>query len=441
MSPILQILAYVCLCAGVQSVHQVSWLPCLFTDEHVFLDPDGHMRTEHVPRDAVLQFGQTGDPPANPHAVTFLVTGSKLDLRRFLEGAEAEQLECELRRYSTKGVHDIRWPVQGSAGQEHNRWFSCTLAHAKGLFKVTGFLRHPSDRPPPDHQEYHSWPAIRDGETLVTSVAMVIKTRSPSVRAALGSGQKLHCHFSADHKGPNVTVEWHRRRRGEVTRLFSHAARSGVAEGSGVALRALASGDASYDLPFAEVKSEATYICSVSVPPLLGALEIDLRIEEAPRVSLNIGPALSLPEGGEQKVSCHAENYYPLDVEIVWYVQDAAAAAAASGRRVGAPLPKELQNVLLSSHRHNQDQTYSLTSFFYLQAWPEASGRLFTCSVSHPALRMPVKKSFVLTVEERSDWMLKLLGGLVLVSLVAVLFLLLGHLHSAKRRSVQKKPY
>lgn len=86
-------------------------------------------------------------------------------------------------------------------------------------------------------------------------------------------------------------------------------------------------------------------------------------------------------------------------MEIVWYVQDAAAAAAASGRRVGAPLPKELQNVLLSSHRHNQDQTYSLTSFFYLQAWPEASGRLFTCSVSHPALRMPVKKSFVLTVE------------------------------------------
>lgn len=113
----------------------------------------------------------------------------------------------------------------------------------------------------------------------VSAVAMVIKTRSPSVRAALGSGQKLHCRFSADHKGPNVTAEWHRRRRGEVTRLFSHAARSGVAEGSGVALRALASGDASYDLPFAEVKSEATYICSVSVPPLLGALEIDLRIE------------------------------------------------------------------------------------------------------------------------------------------------------------------
>ncbi|KAL6104995.1 uncharacterized protein ACO6RY_06617 [Pungitius sinensis] len=439
MSPILTILSYVCLCAGVQSVHQVSWLPCHFTDEHVFLDADGHTRTEHVPRDAVLQFGPTGHPPANPSAVTFLVTGSKLDLRRFLEGAEAEQLECELRRYSTKGAHDISWPVQGAGGQEHNRWFSCTLGHANGLFKVTGFLRHPSDLPPPERQEYHSWPAIGDGESLLTSVAMVIKTQPPAVRAALGSAQKLHCRFSVDHKGPNVTVEWHRRRRGEVTRLFSHAARSGVAAGGGVALRGLASGDASYDLPFAEVRSEASYICSVSVPPLLGSLEIDLHIEEAPRVSLNIGPALSLPEGGEQKVSCHAEGYYPLDVEIVWHVQDAAAAA--SGRRVGAPLPKELQNVLLSSHRHNQDQTYSLTSFFYLQARAEASGRLFTCSVSHPALRMPVKKSFVLTVEESSDWMLKLLGGLVLVSLVAVLFLLLSYLHSARRRFVQKKPY
>ncbi|KAM8903369.1 tapasin [Spinachia spinachia] len=441
MSPVLKILTYVCLCAGVQSVHWVSWLPCHFTDELVFLDADGHTRTEHVPREAVLRFGPTGDPPANSGAVTFLVTGSKLDLRRFLDGAQAEQLECELQRYSTKGVHDIPWPVQGAGGHQHSRWFSCTLRHANGLFKVTGFLRHPSDRPPPEGQEYHSWPAIGDGETLVTSVAMVIETQSPSLRAALGLAQKLHCRFSVDHKGPNVTAEWHRRRRGEITRLFSYAARSGRAEGSGVALGRLASGDASYDLPFAEVRSEATYICSVSVPPLRGSLEIDLQVKEAPRVSLNVGPALSLPEGGEQKVSCHAESYYPLDVEIVWHVQDAAAAAAASGRRVGAPLPKQLQNVLLSSHRHNQDQTYSLTSFFYLQARPEASGRLFTCSVSHPALRMPVKKSFVLTVEERSGWMLKLLGAVVLVSLAAVLFLLLSYLHSAKRRSVQKKPY
>ncbi|KAK9520442.1 hypothetical protein VZT92_020327 [Zoarces viviparus] len=431
MSLILKILSYLCLCAGVQCVHQVSWLPCKFTDEHVFMN-DGLTETQHIHREAMLQFGQAGDTPVNPHAITFLITGSKLDLRRFVEDAEAEQLECELRRYSTGGMY-VRWPFKG--GHEYNRWFICILKHAK--FTVTGFLRHPSDQPPPGQQDYRSWPAIGDRETLTTSVAMVIKTQSPSVRAGLGSQQKLHCQFAVDHKAPNVTVEWHRQHRGERTRLFSYNGRTGRSEGSGVGQRSLAGGDASYNLPFAKMASEGTYICSVSVIPLFVSLDISLHIEEPPRVSLNTGPALSLQEGGEKKVSCDVESYYPLDVEIVWHVQDAAAV----GRRVGAPLPKELQNVLLSSHKHNQDNTYSLTAFFYLEASLKDSGKQYTCSVSHQSLRMPIRKSFILTVEEPSSWMSNLLFGFVAVTLVVVLLVLLRYLHSARKRAVQKKPY
>lgn len=115
---------------------------------------------------------------------------------------------------------------------------------------------------------------------------------------------------------------------------------------------------------------------------------------EAPRVSLNIGSTLSLQEGGEQKIVCKAEGYYPLDVEIVWYEQEPAV----SGKRVGAPLPKVLQNILLSSHRHNLE-TYSLSAFFYLTALLRDSGKQFTCSVSHQSLRVPIRKSFILTVE------------------------------------------
>lgn len=112
-----------------------------------------------------------------------------------------------------------------------------------------------------------------------------------------------------------------------------------------------------------------------------------------------MGPVLSVLDGAEHKVVCEAENYYPLDVEIKWYEQDPAA----SGQRVGAPLPKMLQNILLSSHKHNQDMTYSLSGFFYLKASLEASGRQFTCSVSHKSLRMPIKKSFILQVEGESS--------------------------------------
>lgn len=116
---------------------------------------------------------------------------------------------------------------------------------------------------------------------------------------------------------------------------------------------------------------------------------------ESPRVSVNIGQVLSLVDGEEQKVICDVEGYYPLDVEIIWYEQDPAV----SGQRVGAPLPKVLQNVLLSSHKHNNDKTFSLSAFFYLKASLRDSGRQFTCSVSHQSLRVPIKKSFILNVQ------------------------------------------
>ena len=94
------------------------------------------------------------------------VVGSKLDMRRYVEGVEADQLECEIRRYSTAGIH-VRWPVKGTS--EYNRWFTCTLKHTKGLFTVTSFLRHPSDQPPSGQQDYRSWSTISDTEILITT--------------------------------------------------------------------------------------------------------------------------------------------------------------------------------------------------------------------------------------------------------------------------------
>ncbi|XP_047450039.1 tapasin-like [Mugil cephalus] len=431
----LKILIYLYLFAGVWCVQQIPWLPCQFIDEHVFVNNDGHTETQLIHREAMLQFGQKGDAPVNPQAITFLITGSKLDLRRYVDEEEADQLECELRRFSTEGIH-VRWPVQAAA-QEYNRWYSCSLKHSKGLFTITSFLRQPSDQPPPGQQDYRSWTAIADREVLVTTVAMVMKTQTPLVKATLGSQKRLYCQFALDHKGPNMTLEWHWQHRGERVKLFGHNSRSGQTQGAGVGMKALASGDASYTLSFTKMNSEGTYICSLAVNPLFASLDINLHIEEPPRVSLNVGPTLSLLEGEEQKVVCEAENYFPLDVEIVWHEQDPAA----SGQRVGAPLPKVLQNVLLSSHKHNQDRTYSVAAFFYLQAALRDSGRQFTCIVSHQSLRVPIKKSFILSVEEPVSWVFTLSVGLIIVTLLAVLCVMLRQLHSARNKSVQKKPY
>lgn len=108
---------------------------------------------------------------------------------------------------------------------------------------------------------------------------MAIKTKTPSVKAGLMSQQKLHCQFDVDHKGANIAVEWHWQHRGERNKLFSYTSRTGHTQGSGVGLRALATGDATYTLPLSKMSSEGTYICSVSVNPLFGSVDINLHIE------------------------------------------------------------------------------------------------------------------------------------------------------------------
>ncbi|XP_019222842.2 tapasin, partial [Oreochromis niloticus] len=305
---ILRILFYLYLSAGVWSVHQIQWLPCYFIDERLYLNKDNHTETRVIPREAILQFGQKGDAPVNPNAITFLVTRSKLDLLQYVEGVEAEQLKCELHRYSTEGTY-IRWPVLGA--REYNHWFTCILRHSRGRFAVAGSLRHPSDQPPPGQPDYHNWSVIADKEVLTTAVAMVIKTQTPSVKARLKFQQKLHCQFDVDHKGAKVTVEWHRHRPGERTELFSYNRRTGQTKGSGVGLHALAAGDASYILASTTMISEGTYICSVSVNPLFAKVDIYLQIQESPHVSLNVGTTLLLQEGKDLMVKCEANGYYP----------------------------------------------------------------------------------------------------------------------------------
>ncbi|KAM9853314.1 tapasin-related protein-like isoform 1-T1 [Aulostomus maculatus] len=433
MDFLIKIFFYLCLYSGVQGVHQMSWLPCKFIDENVSINKNGEIgETQLIHRDSMLQFGQKGDAPVNPHAITFLVTGSKLDLRRYVESSDAEHLECEIRKYKTEGIH-VRWPVQEA--QEYNRWFICTLKHTKGLFTVMGSLRNPSDQPPSGDKDYRSWFVIGDREILTTAVTMVVQTQSPLVITGLGSQHKLHCQFAVDHKKPNINVDWHH--RGERRKLYSYSSHSGQIEGTGVGLKSLVGGDASYSIPSTKMSHGGTYVCSVSINPLLISLDINLHIQETPRVSLNVGPILSLQEGDEQKVVCEAEGYYPLDVEIDWYEKDPAV----SDQRVGAPLPKRLQNVLLSSHKHNTDKTFSLAAFFYFRALPRHSGKQFICSVSHKSLRVPIKKSFIVAIEEPSSWLFILLVGATIVILLISLYVMLRYLLSVRRHSEHAKPY
>ncbi|KAL0972813.1 hypothetical protein UPYG_G00195040 [Umbra pygmaea] len=422
-----------CLCAavpGLRAKKQVSWLPCVLVDEHVHFNDEGHAETQYEHRDALLQFGHPGDIALNPNGITFLNTGSKVDMRKYLDGVVEDQIQCEIRRYSTEGIQ-IRWP--GIGAQEHDVWFTCTLRHADGLFVITSFLRHTPETPTPGQADFRHWAPISDRDMLTTSTVMLVLTRSPSVRVGLGKDQSLHCQFAVDHKAADLTVEWRLQQRSEHTTLFRHSSRSGQTEGNGVAAKGLASGDASFTLPFTKTSSEGTYVCSVSVPPLFGSHDIPLHIVEPPRVSLNVGSTISLVDGGEQKVVCEAESYFPLDVDMEWFREPIG----------GGLLPEKLDTVLYSSHRHNRDGTYSVSAFFLLHASLAISGYKYFCRVSHTSLRMPIRKSFTLTVTEFGSWNSVLWLVLVFVFIlvmVAILYLMLPHLFSG-RKSHQKKPY
>lgn len=169
--------------------HETSWLPCKFSDERVVTKSDGQPELEFIPREAILQFGKQGDAPVNPHVITFLVTGktlaikelsmenscipfcsvlappgSKVNLQRYIQGVEPDQVECGLHWHKLQDVN-VRWPAQQA--NEFNHWLRCHIKHTSGDFILTSFLRHSTDQPP-STQDSRIWPVISDRETVTT---------------------------------------------------------------------------------------------------------------------------------------------------------------------------------------------------------------------------------------------------------------------------------
>ncbi|KAJ8280781.1 hypothetical protein GJAV_G00058910 [Gymnothorax javanicus] len=413
-------------------LQEVSWLPCEFLEEHIQTGSDGHMETQHHRRNAMLQFGQPGDRAVNPESITFFVQapGKTLDMRRYVNLAEHPP-HCEIRRYSTGGIQ-VLWP--GPGAQEQDVWFTCTLRHPTARFVLTAFLRHTPAMPVDPQEDHTTVLPIEDRDSVATAVTMLVLTKSPAVEVGLLREQVLHCQFAVDHGRPDLVLEWVLQRRGERSKLFHYASRSGQSEGGGVSLSSISKGDGSLRLPAVKMASEGTYICSVYVPPLYASLDMSLLIMESPRVSLSVGSSLTLEEGVEQKITCEAQGYYPLDVQLEWLKE----------QRSGGKLPEVLKNVLYSSHRHHSDGTYSLSAFFLLRPTPSDSGYTYTCRASHRSLQVPIRKSFTLTVTESADWASVLLGvvGIGFAALMMVLLVwMLRYLHAVKLEAKKKKPY
>lgn len=386
MGFILKILFHFFLYTGVLCADRIRTLNCIFSDQESFRGVDGKPDVRVIHKDVILQFGNKGEARVNPNAITFLLTGTNLDLSSYLEDKSAEQLACELHRYSTDGVH-VQWPLQEN--QDYNYWYNCIIKHR--AFTVSSFLKQPSQNTAPGHHDYHHWTVIKNGDILTTTVALIMKTTTPQVKAALKSQTKLDCQFVVDHEGADYTVEWFSNVDRQKKQFFSYNSRSKLTEGTGVDLKALQKGHAAFDLPATNRSSQRTYICSVSLNPIVASLNIDWTTEEKPRVSLDVPTVLSVEMYEKKRIFCRAEHYYPKNVEINWYQNKPKALDQSD--------PVVLEETYLSPKDHNNG-TQSSSAFIVLRPTLKESGTQYTCNVSHQSLLSPATVSFIIHVQD-----------------------------------------
>ncbi|KAM8977071.1 tapasin-related protein-like [Pelodytes ibericus] len=336
--------------------------------------------------------------------VRFIFEDSSLKLMQFFKG-DADMLVCEIKSYYTDNIQ-ILWP--GTSVNAMSLWFVATVKHKELHYQMKTFFYH-----------VPATASVEDNVSLLdlsktvgahqASAAFTLTIRTPVIRSKLKQDVILDCAFSVDHQAI-VKVTWSLQRKGrEDLKLLSYAGPTKPIQyySKNVVMQTeeVQKGNASILLRNVAVQSQGFYICSVSVASLFGDQKIHFEILESPVVDVNV-EFLSLEEGQKKKLVCTASSYYPLDVNIEWLREY-------KDRRL---LPKIVQNIVFSTHKNNNNGTYTLSSYFIFQASLQDNGAVFTCRVEHTSLRLPVKKSVAITVRESTRWGFELwLVGLELI--------------------------
>ncbi|KAI1885792.1 hypothetical protein AGOR_G00207440 [Albula goreensis] len=360
-------------------------------------------------------------PPATPDPEDIIieakVTSPEIPEADSLLHADCNEQEvtCEISRYFPRGTEGTGLAYFIGSVQLEGGGISMTLVLQ--TLPPVGEDEQPAVSPL--LQNKLELPLSQSG-TLLTEVAFVVFSRSQSVSAPLGGDVLLDCGFKQQEPFPAraMGLEWRLQHRGSGRRILElkaeeteeepivHVDRNGSSVNPVVAVE---EGNVSLSLEELRVIDEGTYICTVSTALFQAQQVMQLYITQPPRVSLSVDTVL-FRAGLPQKVSCHCERYYPLDVQVEWMYLP--------------PSEKEpislTQNASHSSHRQYSDGTFSLSSHLMLQPSSMPPGTVVTCLVSHPSLSAPISVNLTVSKPEptgRPYWMM--LG----VAIATLLFL------------------
>ncbi|XP_069610206.1 tapasin-related protein [Ranitomeya imitator] len=224
---------------------------------------------------------------------------------------------------------------------------------------------------------------------------LLVSSSPPSQRGSLSEEVTLNCEVWGEME---ASMEWHLQKDGTGHRLNLEDSRITIQQGAQVHKKAASL----LTIRQLNVHDEGTYICAVTSGKHRVQQILQMHIREPPQVTASVS------EKPKTTVTCHTDRYYPLDVEVSWLLN-------------GSPLTHV--SPITSSHRRNNDGTYSVSSFLEVPIpQPGASPDTYTCTVTHVSIADPIMIE-VKVLPEETD-----LPFTVFLSIVILLIMILSTL-------------
>ncbi|XP_077130224.1 uncharacterized protein LOC143785347 [Ranitomeya variabilis] len=214
---------------------------------------------------------------------------------------------------------------------------------------------------------------------LHRSVSSLELTGPPVHAARLGSDTRVPCPFTVDNPpvDPNhLTIFWYFRDKEILS--YDKTVRTTSPRYS-LITGVLVMGIANLDISNIQIPDGGMYKCSVIYGSEKKEKEVRLDIGAPPQVTVTDKMAVV---NAESVLRCSVTGFYPVDIDIKWFKDG-----------------EKLNNISTEDPQRNSDRTYSVKSAVTITPTEEDRARIFSCSVYHDFLRVPLQKDFRLEYE------------------------------------------